>query len=150
MMQTAPHTARLPTSIADADSLRYYPAYSDADLVGLGPQDEVAAAHHMQLLLAQRLDGGLTIGDTHSYGDDQDFALDEAPYAYLLDKVRRILGEVPPVRRRWAGVYTQCLDGALCWRDEIAPGVWVVTGLGGRGMTCSPAVGEETIRMVTR
>ena len=34
------------------------------------------------------------------------------------------------MRRRWEGVYAQCIDGAVCLREEIEPGVWLVTGPG--------------------
>ena len=140
MFQTAPFAPRLTTSLADADSLRYYPAYESAPLAQLGEQTPVAAEHHLQLLLVQRPDGGLTIGDTHAYGEPFDFALCEDPTHELLDRARRILGtELPPVRRRWEGVYAQCVDGDVCLREEMEPGVWLVTGPGGRGMTCSPA-----------
>ena len=36
MFETAPFTARLTTSLADADTLRYYPAYEVAPLARLG------------------------------------------------------------------------------------------------------------------
>jgi hypothetical protein len=35
-------------------------------------------------------------------------------------------------------------DGAVCHRAEVATGVHVVTGAGGRGMTLSPALAERT------
>jgi FAD dependent oxidoreductase TIGR03364 len=38
MMQTAPFPESLPTSVADGDSLRYYPAYDVPSLALLGPQ----------------------------------------------------------------------------------------------------------------
>src|SRR5580693_4904845 len=63
MMQTAPLAQRLATAVADGDSLRYYPAY---DLPGRGqlpPQAPVAERTRAQLLMVQRADGGLTIGD---------------------------------------------------------------------------------------
>ncbi len=147
MLQTAPFGSRLTTSLADADTLRYYPAYESASLHRLGEQSSVAADHHLQLLLVQRPDGGLTIGDTHAYGEPFDFALCEDPTLELLGRARRILGtELPPVQRRWEGVYAQCVDGAVCLREEIEAGVWLVTGPGGRGMTCSPAIAADTLR----
>ncbi|HEY5385973.1 MAG TPA: FAD-dependent oxidoreductase [Acidimicrobiales bacterium] len=146
MLQTAPFPATLTTSLADSDSLRYYPAYESAPLDQLGAQAPVAAEHHLQLLLVQRPDGGLTIGDTHAYGEPFDFALCEDPTRELLARAGRILGsELPPVQRRWEGVYAQCVDGDVCLREEIQPGVWMVTGPGGRGMTCSPAIAADTL-----
>jgi FAD dependent oxidoreductase TIGR03364 len=147
MLETAPFGTELTTSLADSDTLRYYPAYESAPLSLLGEQSRVAAEHHLQLLLVQRPDGGLTIGDTHAYGEPFDFALCEDPTVELLDRATRILGtELPPVRRRWEGVYAQCLDGDVCLREEIRPGVWLVTGPGGRGMTCAPAIAADTLR----
>jgi FAD dependent oxidoreductase TIGR03364 len=147
MFETAPYHRALTTSLADADSLRYYPAYEATPLGALGDQSAVAAEHHLQLLLVQRSDGGLTVGDTHAYAEPFDFALREDATEELLARARRILGaELPPIRRRWAGVYAQCRDGRVCLREEIAPGVWLVTGPGGRGMTCAPAIAADTLR----
>jgi FAD dependent oxidoreductase TIGR03364 len=144
MFETAHFDAAVTTSVADADSLRYYPAYEGAALETLGEQSAVAARHHLQLLMVQRPDGGLTVGDTHHYGEPFDFALCEDPTAELVSRAEAILGApLPPVRRRWDGVYAQCLDGAVCLREEV--GVWLVTGPGGRGMTCAPAIAADTL-----
>lgn len=146
MLETEPLAERLTTSLADADSLRYYPAYEAVSLAPLGEQSEVARRHHLQLLLVQRADGGLTIGDTHAYEEPFDFALSEDPSHELLARAERILGApTPPVSRRWEGVYAQCLDGGVCARHEVAAGVFMVTGPGGRGMTCAPAIAADTL-----
>jgi FAD dependent oxidoreductase TIGR03364 len=149
MMQTDPLDVRVPTSVADADSFRYYPAYRSPALDALNadqPQTGTPAEHRMQLLMVQRLDGSLTIGDTHEY--EQPFAFDtvEEPYEHLTGVVEGLLGRpLPRIRRRWAGVYAQCLDPeAVVHREEVRDGVWLVTGPGGRGMTCSPAIAEQT------
>jgi FAD dependent oxidoreductase TIGR03364 len=145
MCQTAPFPTRLTTSIADGDSLRYYPAYRSPALEALAPPAEIVQRHHMQLLLVQRANGELTIGDTHAYDEPFDFAVDEDPYAYLVARAERILGtRLPPVQRRWAGVYSQATDERVVHRARVATNVTIVTGLGGRGMTLSPAVAEET------
>ncbi|MFI9718088.1 TIGR03364 family FAD-dependent oxidoreductase [Streptomyces sp. NPDC052396] len=149
MMQTAPLGEKLSTSVADADSFRYYPAYAGDRLDALTaarPQPPVAAAHKMQLLMVQRADGGLTIGDTHEYETPFGFDVDEAPYEHLTAAAERLLGRpLPAVRRRWAGVYAQCLDTTrVVHRERVRDGVWLVTGPGGRGMTCSPAIAETT------
>jgi FAD dependent oxidoreductase TIGR03364 len=146
MMETAPLADTLTTSLADADSLRYYPAYDVVPLDALGSQSAVAAAHHLQLLMVQRLDGGLTIGDTHAYDEPFDFALCEEPSTELLHRAEHLLGRrLPAVTRRWEGIYAQCTDGDVCAREEVQPGVWMVTGPGGRGMTCAPAIAADTL-----
>ncbi|MET9143245.1 TIGR03364 family FAD-dependent oxidoreductase [Streptomyces sp. NPDC058319] len=149
MMQTDPLGEPLPTSVADADSFRYYPAYASPALDALNAgqaQTETAAAHRMQLLMVQRADGGLTIGDTHEY--EHPFAFDtvEDPYEHLTAVVESLLGRpLPKIRRRWAGVYAQCTDTSrVVHRQQVREGVWLVTGPGGRGMTCSPAIAERT------
>ena len=110
---------------------------------------EIAAAARAQLLLAQRVDGGLTIGDTHDYDEPFPFDLDEAVYDHLLGKAAEVLRQpLPPVRRRWAGVYSEMLDKEryLYWREEIFPRTEVMNGPGGRGMTCSPAIAEASVK----
>jgi FAD dependent oxidoreductase TIGR03364 len=146
MMQTAPFPESLTTSVADGDSLRYYPAYDVPSLALLGPQTPVAAASRAQLLLVQRADGGLTIGDTHSYDEPFAFDVDEEPYDHLRARAEALLGRpLPRVLRRWAGVYSEVTGTSdLYHRSVVAPGVVLVTGPGGRGMTCSPAIAEET------
>lgn len=149
MMQTEPLGEPLTTSVADADSFRYYPAYRGPALDRLDAdqaQEPVAAAHHIQLLMVQRLDGGLTVGDTHEYEHPFAFDTTEEPYEHLARVVEGFLGRpLPKVRRRWAGVYAQCTDTTrVVHRQQVREGVWLVTGPGGRGMTCSPAIAETT------
>ncbi len=158
MLETAPCSGRLTTALADGGSMRYYPAF---DLPGrdlLRPQDEVAESARAQLLLVQRLDGSLTIGDTHDYDEPFSFDLDEPVYDHLLRQASRLLRQpLPPVRSRWAGVYSEVLPRArmrdardrqdeqeLYWRQELAPGVELVSGTGGRGMSCAPAIAEDS------
>ncbi|MFJ5552858.1 TIGR03364 family FAD-dependent oxidoreductase [Streptomyces sp. NPDC093225] len=149
MMQTDPLGEPLTTSVADADSFRYYPAYRGPaldELTAAEAQTPVAAEHKMQLLMVQRRDGGLTIGDTHEY--EHPFAFDtlEDPYEHLTAVVEGFLGRpLPRIRRRWSGVYAQCTDPAkVVHRQQVRAGTWLVTGPGGRGMTCSPAIAETT------
>ncbi len=150
MMETAPIGERLPTAVADADSFRYYPAYRGTALDALNraqPQSAVAAAHAMQTLVVQRLDGGLTIGDTHEYAEPFGTDVLSAPYEHLAKVVESLLGRpMPPVVRRWAGVYSQCTDpDRLLHRASVADGVWLVTGPGGKGMTMAPAIAEQSL-----
>lgn len=145
MLQTRPCAGRLTTAVADGDSMRYYPAFDLPGRAALAPQPPAAARTRAQLLLVQRRDGSLTIGDTHEYGEPFAFDVDEDAYDHLRARAERLLGTpLPPVQRRWAGVYSQVTTGELYHRSQLGPGAILVTGPGGRGMTCSPAIAEET------
>ena len=147
MMQTAPLDEWLTTAVADADSMRYYPAFdlpARADLPAPAPAQNTSK-WGMQLLCVQRATGGLTIGDTHVYDEPFDFAVEEHLYTDLAGRAESILGRrIPPVVRRWAGVYTVTTDDRLYYRSSPDPGVVVVTGPAGRGMTLAPAIAEQT------
>ena len=151
MMQTAPADERLTTALADADSMRYYPAFDLSGRDGLPEPSATTSTWGMQLLLVQRAAGGLTIGDTHSYDEPFDFAVEDHLYDDLTVRAEAVLGwKLPPVVRRWAGVYTGATDGRPVYRTTIDPGIVVVTGPAGRGMTLSPAIAEETWEELTR
>ena len=104
--------------------------------------------------LAERIttalaDGALTIGDTHEYAEPFAFDVDEDAYDHLRARAQALLGvPIPRIQRRWAGVYSevgpQAAGHVLYHRSEVEPGVVLVTGPGGRGMTCAPAIAEET------
>jgi len=147
MMSTAPLDEVLTTSIADGDSMRYYPGYEVPTLEKLPPQHPIAAQNHMQLLMVQRADGTLTIGDTHEYAEPFQFKLEEDPFTYLHEVASNLLGKkLPPIVNRWDGIYSQRTDGAVCDRRKIAHNIISVTGPGGRGNTLAPAIAEETIK----
>ena len=145
MMQTDPMDERLTTAVADADSMRYYPAFDLPGRSGLPEPSPTTTQWGMQLLLVQRAGGGLTIGDTHVYDEPFDFAVDEHLYDELVSRSELVLGRpLPPVVRRWAGVYSAVTDDRIYYRTSPDPGVVVVTGPAGRGMTLSPAIAEQT------
>jgi FAD dependent oxidoreductase TIGR03364 len=147
MMSTEPLGEELTTSVADGDSLRYYPAYDVPALRELPPQAEIAASAAMQLLMVQRTDGTLTIGDTHEYQEPFDFKLREAEYEYLRDVASDILGRpLPKIDRRWDGIYSQQTNGEVCERIRITENICLITGPGGRGNSLSPSIAEQTLR----
>jgi FAD dependent oxidoreductase TIGR03364 len=148
MVETAPLGRELTTSVADGDSLRYYPAFAGDARELLGPQEGIRADFGVQLLCQQRLHGGLTVGDTHEPDDPRAFETRDEPVESILAGARSLIGgPFPAVERRWAGVYHQMRDpgrGDLYYRAELAAGVVAVTGAGGRGMTLAPAIAEES------
>ena len=148
MMQTAPLAERLTTAVADGDSLRYYPAYDLPARALLPPQTPVAARTRAQLLMVQRADGGLTIGDTHEYAEPFAFDVDSDAYDHLQARAEaharrpHPAGPAPLGRRLQRGQYRLCALPPFRARARRSAGYRAR----GRGMTCAPAIAEETFR----
>ncbi len=147
MAETGPLGCALSTSVANGDSLRYYPAYQEF-AHSLQAQDEEAARYSVQLLCQQRLHGGLTIGDTHEVDDPAYFETRDDPLTFITAIAAGLIGDaMVPIERRWSGTYHQLDDpgpNEVYFRKEVAEGVTAITGAGGRGMTLAPAIAEES------
>ena len=147
MGATEPLNFKINHSLADGDSFRYYPAFKDLSLSKLSEQSPIAKEKAMQLLAVQRFDGSFTIGDTHEYQEPFEHEIFEAPYEHLQNVLANILGRpAPRIQRRWEGIYSQITSYDIYFREEIFPGVHVVTAGGGRGNTLAPAIAEESFK----
>ena len=145
VMQTAPFPGRLETLVVDGDTVRFAPGFDVPARSLLPPADPVVEEFHIQVMCAQRASGGLTIGETHEGEEPFGFDLPERPYHHLAARAEALLGRpLPDVIRRWSGIYHQCTDDRLWYREMVDEGVLVVTGAGGRGMTLAPAIAEDT------
>ncbi len=147
MAETEALELPLTTSIANGDSFRYYPNFRDDATELLEEQESVAQRYAIQLLCQQRLHGGLTIGDTHEADQPGLFETADRPMDLIVEAARLLIGDhLPPIERRWSGVYHQVdpLGREIYYRKDVAAGVTAVTGAGGRGMTLSPAIAEES------
>lgn len=89
----------------------------------------------MNLMLTQRPDGDLVIGDTHAHAVTHDPFIDDRVSRLVLEQARRLLGDLDvTVTRRWQGVYASSTVGDFL-DHEIAPDVRVVSVTTGIGMT---------------
>lgn len=134
-------------SIADADSMRYYPGFKDLPLELLSEQSDTARDNFMQLLLCPRFDGSFTIGDTHIYDEPFPHEIYEEPYEHLSQVIEGFFGRRLEIRKRWNGIYSQSTTSDIYFRKIIANNAVIVTGAGGRGNTLSPAIAEETLHL---
>jgi FAD dependent oxidoreductase TIGR03364 len=147
MAETEPLQRELTTSVANGDSFRYYPAFRDDASSLLDEQEPYARSLAIQLLCQQRLHGGLTIGDTHEVDEAARFETTDRPMDLIVERARALIGDdLPPIERRWSGVYHQVDETSedLYYRHDVARGVVAITGAGGRGMTLAPAIAEES------
>ncbi|MFC5053410.1 TIGR03364 family FAD-dependent oxidoreductase [Saccharothrix xinjiangensis] len=102
----------------------------------------------MNLMITQRPDGNLVVGDTHHYALTHDPFLDEDVDDLVLREAARLLG-VPEltVRRRWTGVYASAPTEFLTAAPH--PATRVVSVTSGIGMTTAfglaPAVLDDLL-----
>lgn len=99
----------------------------------------------IHVLVSQNAAGEIAVGDSHQYGSPvSPFSREEVDEA-ILGYLRTFL-RVPTERvvERWEGVYLTAPGGPTVVTPM--PGVQVVTGVGGAGMTVSFALGEEVMR----
>ncbi|MGW5821498.1 TIGR03364 family FAD-dependent oxidoreductase [Streptomyces noursei] len=102
--------------------------------------------HGIHVLLSQTADGRLTIGDSHAYAATHDpFASEEIDRA-ILDSLRGFARiPQPRITERWTGYYPSLRDGRTELVTDPEPGVTVVNGVGGAGMTLSFGLAEEVL-----
>jgi D-hydroxyproline dehydrogenase subunit beta len=98
----------------------------------------------VNLMLTQRPDGRLVIGDTHHYGVTEDPFEEERSDALILDEVSRLLGAPLTVRRRWRGVYASSPKAPFLVAEPMAD-LLVVSVTTGIGMTTALGLARRTV-----
>lgn len=99
--------------------------------------------HGIHILVAQHDSGEFILGDSHHYGNQPQPFDNEAVYDLILEQFRAF-ADLPglSITRRWHGIYTRAADATEVIASP-ADGVWLVTGLGGAGMTLSLGLAEQ-------
>ena len=136
----SPGGRRIDPAVLTGLSLLRYRGF--ADCPSLPAVHERIAREHPELLdadvnlmLTQRPDGDLTIGDTHAYARTPSPFRDERLDELVLAETARLIGvDHLVVRERWQGVYAHA-PGREFLVDEPAPGVHAVAVTSGIGMT---------------
>lgn len=151
MMRSQPYPAfRVGTMLAAGLTLRHYRAFAgcptlprlserlDRDLPEYG-------RHGIHVLLSQHESGELTIGDSHEYGNAIELFDKPEIDALILRHLRKMI-HIPDLRiaRRWHGIYVKHPTEPFVTADP-RPGMRVVTGVGGNGMTLSFGLAERGV-----
>ena len=146
-------------ALATGLSLIRYPAFAaQAPAAGLAArlarERPELIAEGIHLLVTQRPDGDLIIGDSHRYGDTLDVFADERIDALLLAEAAALLG-VPQlaVRERWLGTYTTRAATPETYApfavSRPMPTVRVVENVAGIGMTLAPGFAPVVLDELT-
>lgn len=151
MKATIPQkTFDLGPSLCAGLTLRHYAAFSrctslrDLD-ARYDHEAPVFKEHGVHVLVSQNNSGELIIGDSHHYGKTVEPFDNESVNEIILDYLRSFTQfEGLQITERWHGVYPKA-QGQLNLLVEPEPGVTIVNGLGGAGMTLSFGLAEEVI-----
>jgi FAD dependent oxidoreductase TIGR03364 len=146
-----PDDWRIGPSLCGGLSMIHYPGFQSApSLPVLRKRYEQQYANYLEwgihVMVSQNGSGELTIGDSHEYGlvhdpFDKEF-INNLITAYLQTfanfKDWKLL-------QSWHGIYPKMTNGETELIIEPAPGVTIINGLGGNGMTLSFGLCEEHI-----
>lgn len=151
MMRTVPQPGswQLGAALCGGLSLLHYAGFAHTptlptlrERLGHAYPDQRGSGVHG--LVSQTDRGELSIGDSHEYavGDDPFIReeLNDLVLSYLADFVDLPTTEIA---QRWHGVYASSGDDRALTRETPAPGVTIVNGFGGAGMTLSFGAAEE-------
>lgn len=144
-----PDSFRIGPALCGGLSLAHYKSFEEApSLIQLKNELQESFKQHLQLgihvMVSQNHLGQLTVGDSHEYGEDIE-PFDKAIINNLIINYlkKMALFKDWTVTQTWNGVYAKCLSGRTEFIQEIEPGVWVINGFGGAGMTLAWGTIEE-------
>lgn len=151
-MGAQPDGWRLGPSLCGGLSLVHYRGFEAAgdSLVDLKRHYEEHMREYIDngihVMVSQNAVGELIVGDSHEYGLTHDPFIRGHIDGLILDYLRTF-ARFPreEVTHHWYGLYTKMLDGSTELVLEVSPGVTVVNGLGGAGMTMSFGLAHEIV-----
>ncbi len=151
MKAVTDHTFSIGPTLCAGLTLTHYKAFSqcgslDRVMERFDREDIRYSENGIHVLLSQNNYGELIIGDTHHYGRTFEPFDSEALNDLVLEYLRSFtrLSRLR-ITERWNGVYPK-VEGEAFLHLTPEPGVSVITGLGGAGMTLSFGIAEETIQ----
>jgi FAD dependent oxidoreductase TIGR03364 len=153
MMRLAaqPDGWRIGPSLCGGLSMIHYPGFQSApSLAALRKRYEEQYAEYLKwgvhVMVSQNHNGELTVGDSHEYGLVHDPFDKDFINRIILDYLRTFTNlKDSSVIQIWNGTYPKMLNGKTELILEAEPGVTVINGLGGNGMTLSFGLCEQII-----
>lgn len=153
MMRFAPPAARwqIGTAVCAGLSLIHYNSFKvSPSLPALKKRYEAEMSEYLRwgihVMVSQNDKGELTVGDSHEYGHTF------APFdnAHINRLITDYLGKFMQIKdweliQSWNGTYPKMLNGETDVVLEPSPGIFILNGLGGAGMTLSFGFAEEVV-----
>ncbi len=150
-MAAQPGNERIGPAICGSLSLIHYQGFKIApSLNSLLRRYQEEYAEYLQwgihVMASQNEAGELTIGDSHEYGLTHDPFDKQFINQLILDYLKKFARfKDERVTESWNGLYAKLTNGQTHLLTEPEPGVTVINGLGGAGMTLSFGLCEQVI-----
>lgn len=158
MVRLAPSFPTFSGNILTGLSIRRYESFSECKSYQKIKEKEVdntfAKKWGVHILLKQEADGSIILGDSHEYADIQN----EARLSYenraeinqfFINEAKKIIRLTNwNIQSTWNGYYLQCKQQDIL-SEEIEENIFVVTGIGGKGMTGSAGYAKQNIEKIT-
>jgi len=144
-----PSSLRIAPAVLTGTSMLRYPAFAETKAAGelkkeLAARSPELLAIDANLMLTQRPDGTLLIGDSHHTEATVDPFLSEQTQDTLLSAAAHLLGAGNfQVLQRWQGVYASSPQQSFLIKD-VQPNVTAVSVTSGIGMTISFGLARRT------
>ena len=147
-------TYRIGTSVCGGLSLLHYKSFrasSALTKLRLKIEEEIPEflKYGIHVMVSQNNKGELTVGDSHEYALDFEpfdkIEINEMILSYL-KKMMHI--EEWKMIQSWNGIYPIMTNNASELFLEVEPGVYILNGIGGHGMTMSFGFAEEVINKI--
>jgi FAD dependent oxidoreductase TIGR03364 len=142
---------RIGPALCGSLSMIHYPGFQAAPaLAALRKRYEEEYAEYLKwgihVMAAQNHTGEITVGDSHEYGLVHD-PFDKDFINYMILKYLKTFTQFKDnqVIQTWNGIYAKMLTGQTELVVDAAPGVTIINGLGGNGMTLSFGLCEQII-----
>ena len=144
----------LGTSICGGLSLLHYKSFTASTALGiLKAKLQNELPEHLKwgihVMVAQNMQGELTVGDSHEYGLDFDPFDKHLINQLILDYLKNMV-HIDQWRliESWNGIYPKMTNGKTDLHIEVENGVHILNGIGGNGMTLSFGLAEEVINKI--
>jgi FAD dependent oxidoreductase TIGR03364 len=153
MMRLAaqPGNWRIGPALCGSLSMIHYPGFQSAPaLPALRKRYEEQYADHLKwgihVMAAQNHTGEITVGDSHEYGLVHD-PFDKDFINQMILKYLQTFTSFKDIRviQTWNGTYAKMTTGQTELIVDAEPGVLIINGLGGNGMTLSFGLCEQII-----
>ena len=153
MMRFTSHSNdfRIGTSVCGGLSLIHYNSFKVApSLSELKKRYEQEMAEYLgwgiHVMVSQNGHGELTVGDSHEYGLTFDPFDKVFVNGMIIDYLKQFMNTDDwQLQQSWNGIYPKMTNGATELLLQAEPGVYIINGMGGAGMTLSFGLAEEIV-----